>query len=570
MIPLRQLPSRICTPLHSKALTCLLTLGLVAGAGSARALDSFWTTGSDSWQSTTAWTVTGMATNGPPGATDGAWFTNAATYTVTLNASAQVGSNYFANASNTLATVSLNLSSFSLQEINTASPATLVIGDDATSTTIVWLASSTLAQGGLDLGSVSSAKISVGRNGIGTLYVTNGFVRVGASTVLGSGGGRGTLVITGPNTFWNEHQFSIGNNTNSFGNTLIVSNSASVTVSSSFRLGSSSGSGASSNNTMILDGAHFQIGSGHATIGNNTTLASGESYNNLMLLKNGGSWDCQNHSLFVGKGDQSNVGAFPTGNVLRITTGCYVTNVSQMLITSNNTVDLLGGTIDGTITNSGVFQGWGNSLGSLHAASNGLIAVSNTVASLICSNSFNLLSNSVLTVELGSTAASFPTIICGSNLQLRASTLNINADAGFGAGTYTLFTNTCACTNELSYDPTALAPGTVPGGFTYAILTNQPFGTVKLVVTGPPASGPFRIISIANQSGNVVLTWTSANIGATNVVQASVGTANGSYSNNFVDLVGASNVVSMVTNTFTDVGGGTNKPSRYYRIVQKP
>ena len=50
-----------------------------------------------------------------------------------------------------------------------------------------------------------------------------------------------------------------------------------------------------------------------------------------------------------------------------------------------------------------------------------------------------------------------------------------------------------------------------------------------------------------------------------NVVQVSSGTANGSYTNSFTDLATITVGSAMSTN-YIDVGGGTNKPSRYYRI----
>ncbi len=62
----------------------VLMLVLVAGAGKSHAADLTWTNnGSDFWQSTTAWDGAPAF----PGSGDNAFFTNAATYTVTLNSS---------------------------------------------------------------------------------------------------------------------------------------------------------------------------------------------------------------------------------------------------------------------------------------------------------------------------------------------------------------------------------------------------------------------------------------------------------------------------------------------------
>ena len=51
-------------------------------------------------------------------------------------------------------------------------------------------------------------------------------------------------------------------------------------------------------------------------------------------------------------------------------------------------------------------------------------------------------------------------------------------------------------------------------------------------------------------------------IGVTNHVQATGGTANGSYTNNFADLF-VINGVATITNTYKNGGGATNKPSRW-------
>ncbi len=82
---------------------------------------------------------------------------------------------------------------------------------------------------------------------------------------------------------------------------------------------------------------------------------------------------------------------------------------------------------------------------------------------------------------------------------------------------------------------------------------------------------PFQITSVAAQSNNVLLTWTTTG-GSINVVQASNGDASGNYSNNYFNLSpllvipgsGATNA------SYVDVGGATNFPSRYYRVAVAP
>jgi hypothetical protein len=81
----------------------------------------------------------------------------------------------------------------------------------------------------------------------------------------------------------------------------------------------------------------------------------------------------------------------------------------------------------------------------------------------------------------------------------------------------------------------------------------------------------FRILSLVPQSNDLMITWTAGG-GPTNVVQATGGTVNGGYSNNFTDISGPIPIPGSgdTTNTYPDVGGATNRPSRYYRIRLGP
>jgi autotransporter-associated beta strand protein len=85
-----------------------------------------------------------------------------------------------------------------------------------------------------------------------------------------------------------------------------------------------------------------------------------------------------------------------------------------------------------------------------------------------------------------------------------------------------------------------------------------------------PAS-VFRILSVVQQTTDVVITW-AAGAGRTNAVQATAGDANGGYTTNFSDISGLIILPGGgdVTNSYTDVGGATNTPSRYYRIHLVP
>ena len=84
------------------------------------------------------------------------------------------------------------------------------------------------------------------------------------------------------------------------------------------------------------------------------------------------------------------------------------------------------------------------------------------------------------------------------------------------------------------------------------------------------ASG-LRIISTTAQGNDVVIIWTTA-ADHTNVVQATAGDGNGGYATNFADISGPIVIagVGNVATNYTDSGGATNVPARYYRVRLSP
>ena len=91
--------------------------------------------------------------------------------------------------------------------------------------------------------------------------------------------------------------------------------------------------------------------------------------------------------------------------------------------------------------------------------------------------------------------------------------------------------------------------------------------STPLQITPPP----FQITSILQSGNNILLTWTTPG-GTTNQVQVTPG-ASGSYATNgFSDLgpqilIGGSGAI---TTNYTDFGGATNTPSRFYRVRLVP
>ncbi len=94
---------------------------------------------------------------------------------------------------------------------------------------------------------------------------------------------------------------------------------------------------------------------------------------------------------------------------------------------------------------------------------------------------------------------------------------------------------------------------TIPQGTGYAIGADDT----------APSTLPFLITSITLNGNDVNLVW-NGSLGS-NVIQVSSGTSSGGYTNNFVDLATTVLSAAGVTN-YSDPGGATNGPSRFYRI----
>ncbi len=189
-------------------------------------------------------------------------------------------------------------------------------------------------------------------------------------------------------------------------------------------------------------------------------------------------------------------------------------------------------------------------------------------------------------------------------------TLNITDGGGFSPGIYVLFYYNGSLVNH------GVSIGSTPNGsYSYTIDTGTT-GQVKLDVTDGSITDPFEqwqilyfhctgcpqaaggadplgkgmsntnqflaglnptntaslfsIVSVAPSGNDIVVTWQGAGT-KTNVVQATNGQPSGTYTNDYEDI--ASVILpagSIVTNSYTDVGGATNSPARYYRIRLGP
>ena len=370
---------------------------------------------------------------------------------------------------------------------------------------------------------------------------------------------------------WNSSSFAGGDNT-------------------TFDLGSSTGyitrnnSAATINLGALLGGSGTQIRDGNATyvIGgkNIDSTFSGNILSTAAVVKKG-------------------TGTFIMGGANTYTGGTTVSNGTLLVANTGGSGLGTGGVV--TVV-SGATLGGNGVIGVPVTITSGatLSPGTNNVGTLTISNNLVLSSGAVLAYDLGSSS---DLTLVSSNLTL-GGTLNVSASAGFGLGSYTLFTYG----GTLTYN--GISIGTAPAGYSYSINTNTP-GQVSLVVSPPlsafqqwqmnyfgctncpqavPDADPlgkgisntnqfllglnptnaasvFRITSVVSQGGTNTITWSTAGV-RTNVVQGAVGDASGGYSNNFSDISPGIilPVVGDTSTNYTDPSG-TNA---YYRIRLGP
>jgi PKD repeat protein len=392
------------------------------------------------------------------------------------------------------------------------------------------------------------------------LFVTNGNVSV-ANTILANGGGsRGTLVLSGPTVVWsNSAALAIGNASNTFGNTLVISNSARMDVAGSFRLGSGSSQSGSSDNTLLLDtGGKLTAHTGPVVIGHRSTGVPG-SHNNTATVQGGAAWDNGNSSMVIGSAD----GGAATGNVLTVGASGFVTNVSQLTITAGNTLNLLGGLLDATMTCTGTVQGFGTVLGDATIEDGGFLSPFNSQRALIFSNKLILASTATTTVQLGTNTSA---TVAGNGLTL-GGTLNITDGGGFTTGTYTIFTYNSTLTDN------GLTIGTTPNsGFTYTIDTSASHA-VNLVVsvpatppaavfTGSPTLGAIQLVVTFtdNSTGTITNRFWNFGDGATTFTTAT----------NLMHTYASTGTFDVALTVFGPLGNDTQTQSGYITATNVP
>ena len=167
-------------------------------------------------------------------------------------------------------------------------------------------------------------------------------------------------------------------------------------------------------------------------------------------------------------------------------------------------------------------------------------------------------SNSVVTTASFDTPGTYVLQLTANDSQAQtAGNVMISVLGGFQAWQWQYFT----CTNctQAAADADPYGKG----------ISNYDQFLLGLNPTNP--ASVFRILSVAPQGTNMVVTWKTGG-GSTNVVQATGGDVKGSYATNFTDISGPIAVLGSgdTTTNYLDGGGATNIPSRFYRIRLGP
>jgi hypothetical protein len=437
--------------------------------------------------------------------------------------------------------------------------------------------------------------ISVGGSGLGDFnyfavqsgasLFNNGSFNIGASgtntfnTVLFGGPGAQAVIV-------NTGTVNIGSGSNTFGNSLTVSN-ASLTTDFLY-VGGSGGAKTNYNNSLTFMGGTIAANFMKVQSSNNVTFTAGQ--------------------LSVG-GFQSEVGV-NNSNVFLVGDG---TSAAYYDMQTGGSGYHDFGSPGFVVTNNAYLRGSGTLVGTTRVLGTFVPGFAGTAGSVYSSNSLSF-GTSMMYWDLGS-GTNQDSVTVGGDLGLGNSTINVNALSGFTAATYTLFTHTNVVTGTLSV-------GTMPFGFSGVISNDMPnTPRILLVVTGtggdsyaawvshyglsggnaagtadpdhdgmsntneflagfnPTNSAAYlHITSVAKSGANINVTylgasgdstWSPGIAFRTNILEVSPG-RNGSYSNNFVST-GASQVLSNGTglglsSTMTEVGGAIAGTNRYYRV----
>ena len=362
-----------------------------------------------------------------------------------------------------------------------------------------------------------------------------------------------TNIISGVTSNWFGDSYDVGNSSN-VADLLLIQKSGML-VDGNGQVGYYS---TTSNNTVIVSGSGSVWSnagvSGFVTLGR-------EGSGNRLVISNGGWVIAQASSVGYDIGSSSNSAL--------VTDAGSVWNNSGTLIVGEGT-----GNSNSLVGNSMTVSNYGQVFDATAYIGSGLSCRSNTVRVvaggiwqnyvLYVGSSANGSGNS-LVVDGGSVYATnlvvgFAGTICDNVLQLDSGDL--------------IVTNNGGGVLEVRHGELIVNGGTLQADM--LVITNpcaQFVHTGGTLIVGNIVLDPntFRIVSVTQQSNNVLVTWMMGP-GATNTLQATAGDGSGGYSTNgFTDIFIVTNntTVGTVTN-YLDIGAATNTASRYYRARLVP
>ncbi|MGO9244273.1 MAG: hypothetical protein ACLPT4_16370 [Verrucomicrobiia bacterium] len=361
----------------------------------------------------------------------------------------------------------------------------------------------------------------------GQLVVTNGVIGIGNGGTLTNGTGVGTMTVSNATVLANT--ILLGSSAGGQGQLTILTNGLVSLIGS--------------NASLVADGETIVITGGDLYMPNSTMLVARN--NTASIVIGSGSATCE----IVEVGDTD--------------TGTLTMQGGQITITSEG-----GGLeIGGVSPNTGAGWVWmtGGALTATAYPTTGIIVGNSGAGQMVVSNGSTVVAS---TLFVGTALGQGGTLTVAGGVSSVYSNLTIGSSDCAGVGTVIITNGSLFVTNAAHNAVLDVESGT--------LTLNGGTLVVDILVTTNPCSSfgqtggtlilpSFVITSITrvNNNQDIVLVW-NGQIG-TNIVQVSQGTANGSYANNFVDL--ATNILTSAGSTsYTDVGGGTYRPSRYYRI----
>jgi hypothetical protein len=309
------------------------------------------------------------------------------------------------------------------------------------------------------------------------------------------------------------------------------------------------------------------INNGSVTLSGQLNIGSGEQSSGSVSL-DGGQLFVTNGATRIGVGTPSSANSLTVSNGLFLARDVYVGAFQ-----SSGTLSINGGT---SILSSNLQIGVGNSEATVSITDGQLLVTNAPIVvddAAQCTISGGRLA--ARTIELGISAKGTLMVDGGSVTASEGITLgDCNNDSAVGyvwvsAGQLIVTNASGSGFIDIQNGQLILSNGVVQ--VDKLVMTNSCGQLIHVggtLIVGSLVLGPNapRITSIVRQGNDMNISWILGP-GQTNALQATSGAADGSYSaNGFTDIFVVTNNISpgVVTN-FVDIGGATNRPSRYYR-----